>query len=180
MNIGPSLLDVVRKGDIDQARNILGNGIDPNITDSSEIKPLHYAVQGNHFSVIELLVEYGADPNAKENSGSTSLHYAARDGHTEIIQLLLDYGADPNSKENKGLTPLHIAAKGNEVSAVKLLLHAGAKKEMEDNEGNIPLHLVAQQEIARLLLDLPTIDSHPVILKNMRQHFSVRMTQGLD
>ena len=165
------MLNAARRGNIDEARNLLDEGTDPSTKDPSEFTPLHHAAKGGKVSVVELLLGYGADPNAKENSGSASLHYAAQDGHNEIIQLLLEYWADPNSKDNNGLTPLHIAAKGKKVFMVKLLLDAGADAVVQDNKGNTSLHIATEPEITRLLLGEPMIISQQVSRKNIKQRF---------
>lgn len=141
-----------RRGDINQARNLVYEGTDPNIRDSSNLTPLHHAAKEGRLEVAGLLLTYGADANAKDDSGSTPLHHAAHNGHCEIAHGLLDYWAEPNAQDGTGATPLHIAAKGKSALFVNLLLDADAKPQVKDGTGSTPLHYATQPDIAQLLL----------------------------
>ena len=116
------LLDATARGDMHQVRNLLDEGIDPNIQGDSGWAAIHQAAKEGNHELAELLLEYGCDPNAKEDSGLTSLHFAAQKGHDLTVQLLLDYWADPNAQDKSECTPLHYASKNGHVRVVRLLL----------------------------------------------------------
>ncbi|TEB25632.1 hypothetical protein FA13DRAFT_1149808 [Coprinellus micaceus] len=58
------------------ARNLLEHGANPNIQNTHNWTPLHYASRGGHFRVVQCLLEFQADPNMKSRSVSLSaLHF---------------------------------------------------------------------------------------------------------
>ena len=47
---------------------------------------LHWAADGEHTKVVELLLAAGADVNAKSARGLTALSFASGHGHHEIVE----------------------------------------------------------------------------------------------
>ncbi|OMO91370.1 hypothetical protein CCACVL1_07137 [Corchorus capsularis] len=104
-----------RKGDLNQVKQLLNEGVDVNV-----------AAWG---------------PKSK---GVTALHLAAEGGHLEVMDELLERGAniDARTKGACGWTPLHAAAKERKKEAVKFLIENGAflPDDMNDCRFNPPLH----------------------------------------
>lgn len=99
-------------------------------------KPLHYAAEGGHKNVVELLLAKKADVNAKANSGYTPLELAAFGGHKDVAELLLANKADVNA----GLqSPLLDAAARGHTDVVKLLLAHKADVNYRNEYGVTPL-----------------------------------------
>ncbi|KAM3472835.1 hypothetical protein MY8738_008684 [Beauveria namnaoensis] len=146
-----SLLAAAEGGKIDEVRQLLYDGANPNARGTSDLAPLHHAAKKGTLEVIELLLQSGADPDVKTDNGSTPLHNAAEIGHAQIIQLLIDHWADVNAQDNAGDTPLHVAAKGKSPYVVKLLLDYGADPELSDGGGSTPRFSARTLDIAKLL-----------------------------
>ncbi|MFH1718217.1 MAG: ankyrin repeat domain-containing protein [Planctomycetota bacterium] len=126
-----SLLEAVKKGDIEQVKLLIAEGADVDAkwgdTSTKEEKentadytPLYCAVDSNNMDLVKLLVEADADVNA----GSwPPLCQALYKGNTTIAKFLIDHGANVNYPEDWG--PLHEASIYN-IEMVKLLLARGA------------------------------------------------------
>ncbi|KAI9332899.1 ankyrin repeat-containing domain protein [Zopfochytrium polystomum] len=129
---------------------------------------LRAAVQGNHHSMVELLLTRGsANPNARAADGSTCLHVTVSNGNVRIAGLLISHGADVDARlSGAGETPLHLATRrrkrnvkssssstssGGEsnndtLTIIRLLLAANASINLaEERAGLTPLHLAARE-----------------------------------
>lgn len=81
-------------GDIDEVRNQLDAGVDPNSKSSKGSSPLFYAVYGGHKEIIELLIARGADINAANLNGGNVLDLALYYNDQEMVKLLEANGAE--------------------------------------------------------------------------------------
>lgn len=88
--------------------------------------PLHYASQGGHFKVIEVLTDSGASTDMKTNGGGyTPLHLAVIGGHKDCVRLLLERGADMSCTDEFGKTPKQTAELSSKNTLVSILRSAG-------------------------------------------------------
>ena len=55
--------------------------------------PLHWAVERQHYDIVQMLLFWGADVNAKEVHGWTPLRMARKNGDRRVFNLLLNHGA---------------------------------------------------------------------------------------
>jgi ankyrin repeat protein len=95
------LLSAAERGDANRVRELLD--AHPEIVSDRGIlrghsglrTALHFAVNGLHETVIELLLDRGANPNIRDESDdATPLHFAAEKQSKAVIQLLVAHGAD--------------------------------------------------------------------------------------
>ena len=66
-------------GDVDTVRRHLGLK-DADVVDDYGLTAMHYAAQGNHVIIMELLLKSGAKPDGASASRCTPLHRAAAAG----------------------------------------------------------------------------------------------------
>lgn len=144
------LHDAVRRADLNEIRQLIHTGANPNAKD----------VEGNtalciteNPEVVHLLLALGANPNLACDDGSTPLIIAVM-GVTPAatIQELLDAGANPNTSGGFGMTPLMHAATGRESEVVEILLAAGANATDVDKLGKSVAHFARKRpEILAML-----------------------------
>lgn len=88
------LHQAAQHGNDTTVKNLLSQGISPNIPDRTQNRPLHWATMHGHIDIIKILLQADADPNAHNDKKRTSLNSAAYTGHSEVIPHLLQAGAD--------------------------------------------------------------------------------------
>ena len=81
------------------ARVLLEHGMDPDLPNWQQIRPLHHMAAHGQIEQANLFLEFGANPCAvDEEFRSTPLGWAARCGQTGFVRFLLDHltrvGAD--------------------------------------------------------------------------------------
>ena len=81
---------------LDLARLLLNHGMDPNLPNWQQVRPLHFIAEKGEIDKARLFLRYGADPNAiDEEYRTTPLGWAARRGQTEFVRFALANGFDP-------------------------------------------------------------------------------------
>ena len=109
---GASCLSVVRQ--------ILQDGVNPDILDSGKHTPLYRAASSG---IVEELVRHGASVNHCEGvTRSTALHQAARFGNLAVAEALLAAGASATATDKKGQTPLDRARNCRRPEVVAFLM----------------------------------------------------------
>ena len=77
---------------LDLARLLLEHGMDPDLPNWQQIRPLHHIAARGDIRSAELFLEFGADLDAvDEEFRSTPLGWAARCGQREFVRFLLAY-----------------------------------------------------------------------------------------
>lgn len=106
-NSSPTLVDAIRKNDLDSIESELKSGADVNTQEpASGVTPLSWAALSGHAEAAELLIEHGADLEGANRDGARPLHAAAFLGRTRVVALLLKSGADRTARDHKGVTAL--------------------------------------------------------------------------
>jgi ankyrin repeat protein len=134
------LHDACRGGKLWLVRTLIEeHGVDAELANpGTGGRPLHYAVSGHQFDVINYLLDRGADISARDTWGSTPLHYAAADGSAKLTRYLLERGAEIDAQSHEGATPLFDAAEAGHTEAVRILVKAGADRTLPDKGGRTP------------------------------------------
>ncbi len=120
------LIEAVKATDEAAVRTMLTRRVDVNTPEADGTTALHWAVDGDHPELVELLLRAGASVKAANRYGVTPLWLACTNGSAATIVLLLKAGADPNTALPEGETVLMTAARTGKLDAVKALVEAGA------------------------------------------------------
>ena len=120
-----------------------GTNTNLNIQNEEKKTPLHFAAEGGHYRICELLLNHRASVEIIDIRIATPLHLAAVGGHDRICELLLNHDANANIQDADGKTPLHMAAAGGHNRICALLLNHDANANIQDADGKTPLHMAA-------------------------------------
>ena len=121
------LLDAVRHGDLQSAREAVHRGANVHARDLDGHSALYLACTQGHMQLADFLVHQGADVD--ETFGKrrrTLLHWAAEQSSTGIATFLISHKANVNAQQSDGSTPLLLAAKYGHHYLVQLLLKHNA------------------------------------------------------
>uniref|UniRef100_A0A0G4GLR0 Uncharacterized protein n=1 Tax=Chromera velia CCMP2878 TaxID=1169474 RepID=A0A0G4GLR0_9ALVE len=137
---------------VDRVRDLIRQGADVKVKDSSGVTALHRAVQRetkDAGDVAKILIDSGADVTAVDDEGNTPLHYAASNHYAasdtrKVIVLLVENGANVNAVDHDGNTSLHHAAEDCNGEAVDILVAEEADVKAVNKNEDTPLHLAAE------------------------------------
>ncbi|XP_054479084.1 protein phosphatase 1 regulatory subunit 16A [Anoplopoma fimbria] len=89
-----TLLDATARNDLEEVRELLNNGVSPDLVNEDGLTALHQCCIDDFVEVVQCLLDAGACVNACDSELWTPLHAAATCGHTGLVQLLILSGAD--------------------------------------------------------------------------------------
>jgi ankyrin repeat protein len=135
---------------------LLSKGADPSSAHAEDLnKPIHYAVEQGHFSVLDQLLKADAKVTIRNGQGRTPLHLASQRGDVNILKRLLGHFdltpvshshsgraafhyrrmAFLDAADNLGNSSLHLASANGHTAVVEFLLGQGAKLDLANTEG---------------------------------------------
>jgi len=163
------LCGAIAAGDVDEVRDLLNHGVDPNARDSIGETSLTCAIKqvgilgdanaSGQLRAMQFLLEHGAKVDGPDAKGETPLGVAAgnggnrdqSDGQIAAVRLLLEKGANVNSANNpQKITPLHWASYRGYTASIRLLLDHGADRSVRNTYGETPLDMMAQNPVLDL------------------------------
>src|SRR5262249_53605938 len=86
--------DAIKRGDVQDVRNLLDQGTDVDVRDRHGQTALMLAAHAGHRDVVEALIAHGANLNTTAKYGLSALMLALIAGHTQVARLLADAGTD--------------------------------------------------------------------------------------
>ena len=149
-------LKAVMQGKTGEVENFIDMGIDVNLIYQSRQTPLMFAIGGDNYDMVMLLVSKGADVNIETEKGGSAINVAARMGNKDICEFLLEKGADIEARDNEGKTPLMNAVYNKKRNLVKLLLDKGADVNAKEPNGWSALMfatMLNETESVQILID---------------------------
>ena len=148
---GPAILDWVVMQQQDPTRNhLLMDIADKKLDGCTVMTGVRVAVQEEHLSKVQILLEQGADINGTDVGGSTALIIAATNGYQDGVKQLLRNHADVNLAGSRRWTALHWAAKSGEEAVLPLLIEYGADVNASGNSWT-PILLAAESGYERVI-----------------------------
>ncbi len=136
---------------IEMVKELLAQGVEPDVADTDGRTMLSHAVRGGHELVVQALLSAEANPNHQDKQGVVvTLIEAAAKGYCEIVKILLSHGANPNLEDRRRRTPLSEAARVGHYTKVEILLDKGALSHVRDEWGNTPGSLAKYNGFIRI------------------------------
>ncbi|HYC91842.1 MAG TPA: ankyrin repeat domain-containing protein [Thermoanaerobaculia bacterium] len=133
------LVSAILNGDVDQVKQVLEAGVDPN--DPRMIKPgLRLAATAcigqrveteTIVEMIDVLLAHGAKPNLPSDKELSALMTAAQQCPAPVVLRLVKAGADMKFKTSLGITPLSMAFIVGNLDAAEALIDSGARLSAE-------------------------------------------------
>ncbi|CAJ0602435.1 unnamed protein product [Cylicocyclus nassatus] len=139
--------------DIDSSTAIINllvkYGADVDITDTSELTPMHHAAQKNNEMGARALIKNNAEINKTDKNGVSPLMLACIHGSAALVHLLLSGGADCTRMDNRDNTVYHAAAFSGKNDTLQLLIRFGEDLQgmlyRANKDGKTPLLLAVDR-----------------------------------
>ncbi|CAL8073311.1 unnamed protein product [Calicophoron daubneyi] len=112
-------LEAAARGDLDEVRKLLSNGVCPDVANEDGLTALHQCCIDNVPEMCRLLLRFGANPNARDTEKWTPLHAAATCEHTELCGILIAHGADLLAMNADGNMPYECCQPGPTLSLIE-------------------------------------------------------------
>jgi len=135
-------------------------GSNINMVDSNGNSPIMYAIQKNHLSTVDLLINNGGDINIKNKKDETALNIALNMKNKPIINYLYDKGYNVYNTENNEITfemMKQIMADNNKELLERLIKNNKFNiNSKESDTGNTLLHIAVENrniDIVRFLVN---------------------------
>ncbi len=146
--LNQSFISAAKGGDFLKIKQLLKQGLSPDLEDENHFTVLMHAVQNGHMLVVQILIEAGAFLNKCDYSGKgqTALMLAISKLNIQMIKLLLDSGASVNSIDNAGNSILIYAVHYNCLNLVKTLIEEWAVKINHQNNNLYTAFMIAVRD----------------------------------
>lgn len=122
------LLKAIKKGDVEQVKNLIAQGADVNCVNAFDESALGVAVREGKLEIVKLLINAGADVNRINTFQESVLMTAVKTGNLEIVKLLIGAGADIHYKNRFNESAFTIAKKYKFTEISFFLAEANARK----------------------------------------------------
>lgn len=122
------LLKAIKKGDVEQVKNLIVQGADVNYVNVFKKSALGVAVREGKLEIVKLLIAAGADVNRINTFQESVLMTAVKEGNLEIVKLLIGAGADIHYKNRFNESAFTIAKKYKFTEISFFLAEANARK----------------------------------------------------
>lgn len=149
-------------GNVDQAREWLDEGLDPNFEGHLIGTGLMIGAWEGNIALMELFLRRGADIHRVNRFGETALMLAAWKDRKEAMQWLLARGAQPN-REERQWTALHYAAFAGHAERVEELIARGADVNARSTNGSTVVMMAAREGHADIARRLVAAGANPAL-----------------
>ena len=151
-----SLLEAIRRGDVERVKHLVQTGENVNEMDFYGSAALHEAIDQGNAEILRILVDAGADANGRDGAGNSAIHMAVRQDNPEILRILADAGADVNERDFAGNPAIQVAIVRNKPEMVQILIDAGVDANETSFIGNPIIHVAlsfGNPEIIQILVN---------------------------
>ena len=149
------LILAARLGHTDTVRYLVGlPEVDLNHQGRDNHTALHYAAEGRHADVVQVLIDAGADTEIRGAGGHSPLHLASFSGELTIIKMLLKAGADVRSTDGRNTCLISAASNGHTDTVRYLACLPEVDLNHQGSRNYTALHLAVQYaDVVQVLID---------------------------
>ncbi|MCW7474383.1 hypothetical protein CH354_05720 [Leptospira levettii] len=115
------LFHAVEKGNLEEVKSLLAQGVSINAKDSLGNSSLIKAVDEEEMELAKFLIQKGANVNLRNTMGETALYRAVFRGNLDLVKLLVKAGAETKAKTVGGVSIVELAEERGEDSILKYL-----------------------------------------------------------
>jgi len=130
-----SLIELVRKNDIEGIKEYIKAGCDLNIQDYSGYTGLITACMCGYEKIVRLLISTACDLNKQDNSGYTGLIDACCGGYEKIVNIIISAGCDLNIQNKYGNTGFIWACYYGYEKIISILIRSNCVLNIKNKEG---------------------------------------------
>jgi len=139
-------LELVDRGDHDEAINRLKKGQQINVADERGETPVHKATRRGDNEFVAQLLKLGAVADYADVDGVTPIMIAVQYGRDDLVDAFMEKGVDLKAKTREGMSLLHMAVYSGHEDTVRSLLQnpqVGELLEEKDSNGRTPLQVAS-------------------------------------
>jgi len=164
-------------GNTDMLALLLTSGCKPDLeccrTTSSNLTPLHLAVQGGSFDTVACLLMRNSPLHCFDSNGWHSIHHAAHGNYQHIVAYLIRRDAfclELQTKEAASETPLLLAGHCGGLDTIRVLLKLGADFGASNSSGETVAHIAIMHNHINILQflveqNIPEVDLWKIIVE---------------
>lgn len=164
-------------GNTDMLALLLTSGCKPDLeccrTTSSNLTPLHLAVQGGSFDTVACLLMRNSPLHCFDSNGWHSIHHAAHGNYQHIVAYLIRRDAfclELQTKEAASETPLLLASHCGGLDTIRVLLKLGADFGASNSSGETVAHIAIMHNHINILQflveqNIPEVDLWKIIVE---------------
>ena len=168
------LAEVAQRGEVDEIKKLIAEGVNVNGRGKYGITPLYSAAQAGNKAGYKALLDHGADPNVIWTTGDTLMNITASSSPDPyFMRLALEHGGNPNLVAPRtGATPLLAATTDVGKINIPVLIKAGA---------NLNQQLPVSRETA-MMRAVDDFGQFDVVYELLRAgaNYKLQNTQGWD
>ena len=135
----PEMVELIRaieKGDENQARTLIDNGLSLNMHGEEGITPLFWLMMQRDKNAMRLAIKLGADPDFTDPKGDTPLTLITGGNDDELLLILLERGGNPNAVDRNGHPAIFGTIRGERIEQIKMLIRFGADINLTNRSGD--------------------------------------------
>jgi ankyrin repeat protein len=146
--MGVQMCDAAARGDVDEVRLLVTNGVHPDEADYDGRTALHLAACEGHVGVISYLIEVKCNISCTDRFGGTALDDAVRhhfdlSNAAQVQALLRQHGASLMDSNTNYTVKMCFAAWSGDLDQIRVLAENKVDLSVGDYDGRTPLHLAA-------------------------------------
>jgi len=130
------LIRAIEKGDEDQARKFIDQGLSLNVHGNEGITPLFWLIMQKDKPGMRLAIKLGANPDFADPKGDTPVTMMSGANDDELLLIFLEGGGNANAVDRNGHPAIFGAIGEERLEQIKMLMRFGADVNLTNRSGD--------------------------------------------